>query len=79
MKVIHRLILCRLILQMIFLDFLDDNEDINSAVVINLLDIGIGRIPAKNSEKPKILLIKFSIIILYSVWSLEKQYEFYCG
>ncbi len=36
-----------------FFGFLDDNEDINSGLVINLLDIGIGRIPAKNSNEAK--------------------------
>lgn len=30
-----------------FFGFLDDNEDINSGIVTNLLDIGIGRIPAQ--------------------------------
>jgi hypothetical protein len=33
--------------------FLDDTEDINAGVVINLLDIGIGRVPAKNTEEAK--------------------------
>lgn len=36
-----------------FFGFLDDYEDINSGVVSNLLDIGIGRIPAKNAEEAK--------------------------
>ena len=36
-----------------FFGFLDDNEDINSSVVINQLDIGIGRIPAKNNDEAK--------------------------
>lgn len=36
-----------------FFGFLDDNEDINSGVVINLLDIGIGRVPAKNIDEAK--------------------------
>ena len=31
-----------------FFGFLDDKEDINSASLINYLDIGIGRVPAKN-------------------------------
>ena len=31
-----------------FFGFLDDNEDINSGLVTNLLDVGIGRIPARN-------------------------------
>ena len=36
-----------------FFGFLDDNEDINSGLIINLLDIGIGRVPAKNIEEAK--------------------------
>ncbi|HUR67033.1 MAG TPA: type IX secretion system sortase PorU, partial [Chitinophagaceae bacterium] len=36
-----------------FFGFLDDNEDINSTTVTNLLDIGIGRIPAKNIGEAK--------------------------
>ena len=36
-----------------FFGFLDDNENINSGLVTNLLDIGIGRIPAKNPEEAK--------------------------
>ena len=36
-----------------FFGFLDDNEDINSGLVINLLDIGIGRIPAKKCKRSK--------------------------
>lgn len=36
-----------------FFGFLDDNEDINSGAVINYLDIGIGRVPAKNAEEAK--------------------------
>ena len=36
-----------------FFGFLDDNEDINTGLVTNLLDIGIGRIPAKNIEEAK--------------------------
>ena len=36
-----------------FFGFLDDNEDINSGLVTNLLDIGIGRIPAKNIDEAK--------------------------
>ncbi len=36
-----------------FFGFLDDNDDINSGLVLNLLDIGIGRIPAKNSIEAK--------------------------
>ncbi len=36
-----------------FYGFLDDQEDINSGVILNLLDIGIGRVPAKNFEEAK--------------------------
>ncbi len=36
-----------------FYGFLDDNEDINSGLLINYLDIGIGRVPAKNNEEAK--------------------------
>lgn len=36
-----------------FYGFLDNAEDINSGIVINLLDVGIGRVPAKNVEEAK--------------------------
>ena len=36
-----------------FFGFLDDNEDINSTIIINQLDIGVGRIPAKNADEGK--------------------------
>ncbi|TMI84351.1 MAG: type IX secretion system sortase PorU [Bacteroidetes bacterium] len=36
-----------------FFGFLDDNEDVNSSIVINQLDVGIGRIPAKNIDEAK--------------------------
>ena len=36
-----------------FFGFLDNNEDINSGFIINHLDIGIGRVPAKNPEEAK--------------------------
>jgi hypothetical protein len=36
-----------------FFGFLDDQEDINSGLVSNLLDIGIGRIPARNQMEAK--------------------------
>ncbi len=36
-----------------FYGFLDDNEDINSGLVTNLLDVGIGRVPARNLEEAK--------------------------
>lgn len=36
-----------------FFGFLDDNEDINSGVVVNQLDIGVGRIPAKTVDEAK--------------------------
>ncbi|HEX2630168.1 MAG TPA: type IX secretion system sortase PorU, partial [Chitinophagaceae bacterium] len=46
-----------------FYGFLDDNEDINSGLVINLLDIGIGRVPAKNIDEAKNFVDK---VIAYS-------------
>lgn len=36
-----------------FFGFLDDNEDINSGLVMNLLDLGIGRVPAQNIGEAK--------------------------
>ena len=36
-----------------FFGFLDDNEDINSGAIINYLDVGIGRVPAKNADEAK--------------------------
>jgi len=36
-----------------FFAILDDNEDINSSVILNTLDIGIGRIPVKTNEEAK--------------------------
>lgn len=36
-----------------FYGFLDDNEDINSGTITNYLDIGIGRVPAKNTDEAK--------------------------
>ena len=47
-----------------FFGFLDDNEDINSGLVINLLDIGIGRIPAKNTDEARNYVDK--VIAYYS-------------
>lgn len=41
-----------------FFGFLEDAEDINSSVVVNTLDIGIGRIPAKNAEEAKAFVDK---------------------
>jgi hypothetical protein len=41
-----------------FFGFLDDHEDINSPSVINYLDIGIGRIPAKTLEEAKNFVAK---------------------
>jgi hypothetical protein len=41
-----------------FYGFLDDNEDINSGAIINYLDVGIGRIPAKNNEEAKAFVDK---------------------
>lgn len=36
-----------------YFGFLDDNENINSGTVINLLDIGVGRIPARSTIEAK--------------------------
>jgi hypothetical protein len=36
-----------------FYGFLDDNEDINSGALINYLDIGVGRVPARNLDEAK--------------------------
>ena len=36
-----------------YFGFLDDNEDINSGLVTNYLDVGIGRVPAKSIEEAK--------------------------
>ena len=36
-----------------FFGFLDDHENINAGLVLNLLDIGIGRIPVKNADEAK--------------------------
>ena len=44
-----------------FFGFLDDNEDVNSTIVINQLDIGIGRIPAKNADEAKNYVDKIEI------------------
>lgn len=41
-----------------FFGFLDDAEDINSLSIINNLDIGIGRVPAKNAEDAKAFVDK---------------------
>lgn len=36
-----------------FYGFLEDHEDISSGLVLNLLDVGIGRVPARNPEEAK--------------------------
>ncbi|MFN2456644.1 MAG: type IX secretion system sortase PorU [Chitinophagaceae bacterium] len=41
-----------------FFGFLDDEEDINSGLLINKLDIAIGRIPAKNVDEAKNIINK---------------------
>lgn len=41
-----------------FFGFLDDNEDINSGLIVNLLDIGVGRIPVRNSAEAKAFVDK---------------------
>jgi hypothetical protein len=51
-----------------FFGFLDDNEDINAGLIINYLDIGIGRVPAKNAEEAKNFVDK--VIAYYDPGSL---------
>ena len=51
-----------------FFGFLDDNEDINSGLITNLLDIGTGRVPAKNAEEAKNYVDK--VVAYYSKESL---------
>ncbi len=46
-----------------FYGFLDDNEDINSGSIVNLLDLGIGRIPAQNIEQAKNFVDKIEAYI----------------
>ncbi|MGH2553313.1 MAG: type IX secretion system sortase PorU, partial [Chitinophagaceae bacterium] len=46
-----------------FFGFLDDNEDINSGAIVNLLDLGIGRVPAKNSDEAKNFVDKVATYI----------------
>lgn len=41
-----------------FFGFLDDNENINRSFPVNLLDIGIGRIPAKTAQEAKAVVDK---------------------
>jgi hypothetical protein len=36
-----------------FFGFLDDAEDVNSGVVINQLDLGIGRVPARSTDEAR--------------------------
>ncbi len=36
-----------------FFGFLEDHEDINSGLIINTLEIGIGRVPSKNLEEAR--------------------------
>ena len=46
-----------------YFGLLDDTEDINSASIVNLLDIGIGRIPAQTPAQAKAMVDK---IIIYN-------------
>jgi hypothetical protein len=56
-----------------FFGFLDDNEDINSLLQTNLLDIGIGRVPAKNITEAKNFVDKVqSYYATQSHGSMEK-------
>jgi hypothetical protein len=41
-----------------FFGFLEDAEDVNSSLIVNTLDIGIGRIPAKNVDEAKAFVDK---------------------
>ncbi len=41
-----------------FFGFLEDHEDINSSVIINQLDIGVGRVPVKNAEEARTFVDK---------------------
>lgn len=49
-----------------FFGFLDDNEDINSGVVINYLDLGIGRVPVRFTDEAKNFVDK-----VYAYYSAE--------
>jgi hypothetical protein len=49
-----------------FFGFLDDNEDITSGVVINYLDVGIGRVPARFADEAKNFVDK-----VYAYFSAE--------
>lgn len=51
-----------------FYGFLDDNDDINNGLVLNLLDIGIGRVPAKNAAEAQQFVDK--VIQYYNAESL---------
>jgi hypothetical protein len=51
-----------------FYGFLEENEDINSGLLINTLDIGIGRIPAKNMAEAKNFVDK--VMVYHSAASL---------
>ncbi len=51
-----------------FFGFLDNTDDINSGIVTNLLDLGIGRVPAKNNEEAKNFVDK--VAAYYSQQSL---------
>ena len=46
-----------------FFGFLDDNEDVNSGLIVNLLDIGIGRIPARNLQEAKNITDKINVYL----------------
>jgi hypothetical protein len=51
-----------------FFGFLDDSDNINSNLVINQLDIGVGRIPAKTADEAKNFVDK--VLEYHSVESL---------
>ena len=54
-----------------FFGFLDNNEDINSTLLINYLDVGIGRVPAGNIEEAKNFvdkLIAYHAPVAFGPW-----------
>ncbi|WP_162944446.1 type IX secretion system sortase PorU [Flavisolibacter nicotianae] len=54
-----------------FFGFLEDREDINTTLVTNTLDIGIGRIPAKSTDEAKAFvdkLIAYHSPAAYGSW-----------
>lgn len=57
-----------------FFGFLEDGEDINSSIVVNTLDIGIGRVPAKTVEEAKAFadkLIDYHAALAFGPWRTQ--------